>query len=765
MKKLIPFVFLIIASVLAYFIFSRNLFSKQADNSSTSVVIPIVEGEQKSESQQSAEFFGTSAAISFIKLNPDETLISTVEMDINDDSNDDQIVFIKNLANPNILAIVATYNPQTSQYQRELSFITEISQARTFAATSFDVIGNHRNELIYQGIRDDGKMMLKIISLSKNAANNIQLATLGDFSAEGSIFIQQSQRSEGYELNNEKGESFPVWVYTSDAASLDQIQTVYEWNGSEKKYIEARSIRVAGNKIAAKELAKIQDGTVASFAKFLDGLWYKTDDKKEIRYLYFDYENSEIIFQQGDSEEVYSWLNSNIRRNGIYFSSVNKSIENLQRRFDISLIGTDEISIKIQDDVRMLIIEGNLWDGKYKKFVSDKNTTSKTQSEFFDALIKVENWISADGTIFKFTENSYSATGERFSDIGRFIQTKVKGKTLLQFRSDGEIPYFGKTYLPSFADKTKENLILQSVVLNIDDYYAEQVPPIILKKYVPPKVEEEKPQEEEHAQLEIVTKETNPELPTLSLKVSPQYFSPDGDGEFDEMTINLGGESKVGIKSWTFVVNNPESARPFWTVSGKSTFPDKIVWDGKSSKGELVQSATDYPFVFTVTDNNGVSNSAKGFIQIDVLVIKDGNRFKMMVPSIIFRSDYADFKTNEEVQAMPNWDGKAKGLDQKTLENNIRVLSRIAEILKKFQDYKVTIEGNANNMTGTKQEEEEVRLLSEQRAKFVMNWLIQDGIAGSRLSYVGNGSKFMLVKPSDKENRWKNRRVEFILNK
>jgi outer membrane protein OmpA-like peptidoglycan-associated protein len=212
-------------------------------------------------------------------------------------------------------------------------------------------------------------------------------------------------------------------------------------------------------------------------------------------------------------------------------------------------------------------------------------------------------------------------------------------------------------------------------------------------------------------------------------------------------------------------VNNPESVRPFWTVSGKSDFPDKIVWNGKSSKGELVQSATDYPFVYTVTDNNGVTNTTKGFVQIDVLVIKEGSKLKMQVPSIIFRGDAADFKSDEEVKAMPDWNKISRGLDQRTIENNIRILSRIVEILTKFQDYKVTIEGNASNLTGTKKEEEEVVQLSGERARFVMNWLIQEGISPARLSYVGNGSKYMLVSPSDKENRWKNRRVEFILRK
>ena len=68
-------------------------------------------------------------------------------------------------------------------------------------------------------------------------------------------------------------------------------------------------------------------------------------------------------------------------------------------------------------------------------------------------------------------------------------------------------------------------------------------------------------------------------------------------------------------------------------------------------------------------------------------------------------------------------------------------------------------------MTGTAKEEEEITVLSKERAQFVMDWLVRDGIAANRLSAVGNGSKYSLAKSWDAENRWKNRRVDFILIK
>ncbi|WP_294429844.1 pallilysin-related adhesin [uncultured Treponema sp.] len=788
MKKLIPVIFALTAAVLALLFFSRNLFVKDHSISRARVVIPIV-GERDSEGKAN-EYSDSLEQTSFIQLSNGETLVGTLEMDIDSDGYDDQVNMVKTSASPYIVLIVGLYNPKNGNYERSNYLATQITQMKTFACTSIDVIGNHKNALVYQGITDSGAVVLKIFLGSRNKSGEFILNPIGDFEADGTVFIQQTPRSESYELAQTKGESFPVWVYTSeqkngtDSAQLDQIQTMYEWSEEDGSYVASKTLRVAGNRVAAKELARIQDGRVETFGNFLDGLWYKTENAgSQIRFISFDYPNSEIIFEYEDSEEVYSWLKSTLRRNGIYFSAVNKSIENLQRRFDISLVSTDEIRIKLQDDVRMLINESTQWDGNYKKFSSKESPKEQKtkESECISRLIEQETWETSDKTILKFSESGYTATGKTSYDSGRFTTNEVTGKTLLQFRSVHEVPYFKNSYLPAFQTTKKsernskgkliekevadkDTIILYNVVLSPEGFYQQPVSPLVLKKYIPPKEEKDNPVEEIQSFTESVVTQ-NPAEPKLSVGISPQYFSPDGDGEYDDLTLMLKAECESPMKSWSFTVEDPASLKPFWSVKGTSELQSKLIWNGKSSRGEVVQSATDYPYEFTVTDSNNLSSTVKGFVKVDVLVIRDGERIKIQVPSIIFRSDAADFKTTEEIAARPDYDGKTKGLDQHTLENNVKVLSRISEILKKFRDYNVQIEGNANNLSGTQEEEDEVHLLSEKRAQYVRDWLIKDGVPSSNLKAVGNGSKNPATTSTAIEDRWKNRRVEFILKK
>ena len=218
------------------------------------------------------------------------------------------------------------------------------------------------------------------------------------------------------------------------------------------------------------------------------------------------------------------------------------------------------------------------------------------------------------------------------------------------------------------------------------------------------------------------------------------------------------------------------NGKDFWQVSGKNSIAEKIVWDGKgnvgSSKGELVQSASEYSYEFSVTDELGLTSKIDGVVSVDVLLIKSGENLKMSVPSIIFRGNAADFGVEGELGP----DGKIIGYGGITAEqrdNNKKVLKRVAEILERYDSCTVIIEGHAHNVSGTKIEEYEdtekygmaLIPLSERRAEFVKQQLIEYGVKADRMTSVGRGGTMPVAPRNSADNWWKNRRVEFILHK
>jgi outer membrane protein OmpA-like peptidoglycan-associated protein len=248
---------------------------------------------------------------------------------------------------------------------------------------------------------------------------------------------------------------------------------------------------------------------------------------------------------------------------------------------------------------------------------------------------------------------------------------------------------------------------------------------------------------------------------SLNVSFEPALFSPDGDGENDQLSILL-GVSGGQAASWTFDILQPEvsgSTAVFKHFGGDGAPPARQNWDGRSDRQEPVQSATDYPYVFTVTEaGRKVSEPVTGKIQVDVLVTRtrDG-RLQIQVPSIVFRSNAADFEN----------------LPASTIRNNERVGRRIAAILNKFPDYKVQVEGHANPVSApgtaarTAEEERENAsgAVSEQRAQLISRMLVAAGVDGSRLSATGKGISSPVVDYNDRDNWWQNRRVEFYLEK
>ncbi|MCX7024205.1 MAG: OmpA family protein [Spirochaetes bacterium] len=254
--------------------------------------------------------------------------------------------------------------------------------------------------------------------------------------------------------------------------------------------------------------------------------------------------------------------------------------------------------------------------------------------------------------------------------------------------------------------------------------------------------------------------------PRISLRTMPEYFSPDNDGVDDELVVDLSVEDASAIADWRLDItetssediDGPGKQRAFTGFGGTGMPASRIVWDGRSRKGELVESATDYPIRLAVTDVWGNAASVTTTVTTDVLIIKDGDKYKIKVPSIVFRPMRVDFND----------------LPAEKMERNMVVLRRIAAILNRFKDYRVAVEGHAVN--GAKLEGRSAAAIDQEETSFTMPFsvkraqairamLIKLGVDGARLTVVGLGSNSPAVPLSDVENRWKNRRVEFILEK
>ena len=240
--------------------------------------------------------------------------------------------------------------------------------------------------------------------------------------------------------------------------------------------------------------------------------------------------------------------------------------------------------------------------------------------------------------------------------------------------------------------------------------------------------------------------------PHVTLALTPQPFSPDDDGVDDELTLEIDVDDLSPISGWSMTIADPLGS-PFTTFSGRGAPGDRFTWNGLSDSGELVQSAMEYPVALAVSDAVGNSSFVSGMIPVDVLIIRDGGKLKIRIAAITFPPDSADLSLVT---------GEAG-------ERNVRTIVRLGQIFNRNLEYTILIEGHANSVlygdaAAAAREQREVLLpLSAARAEAVKRELEALGVSADRITTDGVGGASPVVPFSDQQNRWKNRRVEFIL--
>lgn len=710
-----------------------------------------------------------------VGLDTGEILVSLITDNFDEDPEEEQIIAYRNLTEENspIYITYIDFDETLQEYKRLWKAPTAATLPGTISLYTQDLIGDRTSCVVLSGMNSAGEYTLTVFRKDSSQENGFPFNKIAELQVNGTISIEETRRTQAYQQGYAKGQSFSIVARSRDNTSanpLDQQETTYIYQEAKGVYAQSNLTQIPGKQIEEYRLQELLSSPKA-FEGFIDGLWYYVGSQGTLdnrQYIYFDPRHRELIFYGDESQQVFTWQHSRATRYGLYIASQNISVTNLRRSLDIEIESLESIRVRVSEDVRLRIGVHASWDGSYRKATALENRPPKP-------AVSIPSFIEAqyNGSIgrFRFSQDgAYTLSSEGTNQKGKYAFFLFNDQELLEFRPEkGTLN--GQTlgsksevsrdiYLVEYTKKTEvsfdtepvipENLTLSPVRVGTRGIQKLHKPAIFLAAYNPE--EEVIPQVVEEPN--IVIEEEQP-VPVLSFSSQPDYFSPDGDGVDDELTIFLSAQSVFPIVSWSFEIREPQPPyQVFYQVEGKGKPAERIVWNGKNSKGELVQAATDYPFTFKAEDTQGGAGSLEGHIGVDVLVIREGSGLRIQVPSIIFRAGYADFA----------------GLPKETVDNNNRVLRRIAEILNKFRDYKVLIEGHANRTKSNaaeaaEEERTELQPLSESRARAVVNYLVEFGVNRNRLSSIGMGSTKPVARVEDHNDWWKNRRVEFILIK
>ncbi len=240
--------------------------------------------------------------------------------------------------------------------------------------------------------------------------------------------------------------------------------------------------------------------------------------------------------------------------------------------------------------------------------------------------------------------------------------------------------------------------------------------------------------------------------PKAELRLNPLPLSPDGDGYNEEVTIRIEASDFSEIGAWSIDILDP-AGELFQSWSGSGSPIRAINWDGSGYGDKTVGSAEDYTVRLMVEDEFRNTAQKEALLPTDLLVMREGDQLKILLPNIQFAPNTADFFY----------------FDEELGDKNIEVLQRLATALKRF-GYKITVEGHAVKVfwadpeKGDIEQREVLIPLSVARAKEVKKALAVLGVARAQVDTAGRGGSDPIVPHSNYEERWINRRTEYILD-
>ncbi|MBA3052255.1 MAG: OmpA family protein [Candidatus Omnitrophica bacterium] len=236
--------------------------------------------------------------------------------------------------------------------------------------------------------------------------------------------------------------------------------------------------------------------------------------------------------------------------------------------------------------------------------------------------------------------------------------------------------------------------------------------------------------------------------PIVSIEVSPEIISPDGDGKDDGAVFSVSAQDLTFVERWSLEISD-EKDTPVKLFEGKGAAPESITWDGKDDYYSRVVPNGIYTAELTASDVlRNKSIPAKVKIRVHVPP-------KVVTKEIKIQDDVRGLKVNLSSNILFG-SGKAK------LQSSAnKSLDEVAALAKAYPENKISIEGHSDSVGSNAYN----NTLSLERAQSIRDYLVSKGLPKGRFMVSGYGEEKPIASNRNREGQMKNRRVEIIILK
>jgi hypothetical protein len=439
------------------------------------------------------------------KITPDPRYaVLHVENDNLDfDQSEEQIVVMKLKDNPDapLRVGVVDFDSVRNQYTMTWSEDTNATIYRTFKLTLADIVGDHNLEIVCAGINTAGERTLDLYrkTLAPNGVG-LYYENICSIVADGSIEIQEHERTPAYKLGQKNGISFPIVAFSHDKDSenmMDLVKREYYWKYQENRYILGRTEKIPGEDIEEQQLQELFTQGSSAFESFLNDPWFRLtrsgDDGETTQdIIFFDLDQRQISFYSEEVQEIYDWNTTHRSRipNSVFISGHNQLVPFIVKDIAVYVTSLDTVTIDVNDSDFQN--ESYQWDGKYYRVKGGSPFDSvevDRDTPPFSAEDLSGEFISEEGNSVVFTYPSFVLTRENTVSTGGYILYRIGEDTILEFkileknRTLKETLTFSAVYSVEESGNTLvHSLILQAGIIGVNGFVARDIPPTVYQR-------------------------------------------------------------------------------------------------------------------------------------------------------------------------------------------------------------------------------------------------------------------------------------------
>lgn len=435
-KRIIFVISILISVVIIIVLFILKFTNTQQSNLPT--LSEHVGGKNSGNSIRENDITQESYDEALIKLNSDETYISSVSTDLNEDGLKDEIIAVKKSLNPSIYLILAIQEKEKNGYKKTAEIKTSVLVPTSIFFYTLQ-LQDSLPAIVCTGVGLNREQILSIYMIKEDSQKNISFENIATFSADIQVQLQDKRTTT---IGSLLDYSIETYNFESEKENnLEQIRAEYKWNASLNRFIKVSEEKMQGKRIEDSILKELRSGSQNTYKQYLFGLWYMPKTVGEnTRYFYYDKNSNRFIFYIGEIEEIYNVQNMFVRHYGFSIVTDNSAISSIKRRIEIDIKAAEEIQVRVIEDVASLKINATSnWNGLYRKKQNVSTPSVPEEEESYTELKDVlynskKTWIT-DNVTLKTYGNSYTMKLTDREEKGTYNIITVNTKNVIQTKS------------------------------------------------------------------------------------------------------------------------------------------------------------------------------------------------------------------------------------------------------------------------------------------------------------------------------------------